>query len=104
MFDPDSPLPGEVVEVIERLRAARNQVIESASLPDATFAEVVAAARGHHDSASVYVLRVLEAIPSVGKVRARRALDEIGRDYFVRIADLSDDDVMSLNRFSGLQS
>lgn len=44
---------------------------------------------GDDDRTYVYVVKALEAVPGIGKVRARRILEELGIGEQVRLGDLS---------------
>lgn len=44
---------------------------------------------GDDDQTYVYVVKALEAVPGIGKVRARRILEELGVGEQMRLGDLS---------------
>ena len=44
---------------------------------------------GDDDRTYVYVVKALEAVPGIGKVRARRILEELGVGEQMRLGDLS---------------
>lgn len=46
-------------------------------------------AMGDDDRTYVYVVKALEAVPGIGKVRARRILEELGIGEQVRLGELS---------------
>ncbi|MEN9300801.1 MAG: hypothetical protein RLZZ254_582 [Actinomycetota bacterium] len=80
---------GEVLEQLAQLRSAMDVTIVSVADGAASVADVLAA--GRHDAAVgyLYAVKVLEADPRVGKVRARRILDDLGLGETTRIRELS---------------
>ncbi|MFM8867807.1 MAG: hypothetical protein ACKOFZ_05925 [Ilumatobacteraceae bacterium] len=87
---------GEVLEELAQLRSSMDATIATVASGDRSVAEVFAAAE--HDSAVgyLYAVKVLEADPRVGKVRARRVLDDLGLGETTRISDLGAERVASI--------
>lgn len=69
-----------------RIRAGIDRALEDAA--GGRFAEVLRASPDDPRS-GVYVVRLLESSPGVGKVAARRLAAEKGHDGFTRVWDLS---------------
>jgi hypothetical protein len=88
-------VPGRVLDDLSALRAAiadriagvRSGAIGLREALQPMADESVAALA----SRFVYVVKVVEAVPGVGKVRARRALDAVGLGERDRVGDLSVD-------------
>lgn len=73
---------------VARLRAARREAIAAAERGD--LARVLRAAADEPCS-SVYVVKLLDVQPGLGKVAGRRLLERLGLDPFTRVIDLSPD-------------
>ena len=86
-------MPGRVLDDLSALRAAITDRIAGVrdgaiGLPEALHPaadESVAALA----SRFVYVVKIVEAVPGVGKVRARRALEAVGLGERDRVGDLA---------------
>lgn len=59
-------------------RRARAELKERLKMGRLTLAELLAQSAGNDHVAKMKVLSVLESLPGVGKVKARRTMDEIG--------------------------
>jgi hypothetical protein len=59
-------------------RRSRAEVKERLKMGSITFAEVLAAAESDEMIGGIKVLAILESIPGVGKVKARRTMEEVG--------------------------
>jgi len=95
-------VPGRVLDDLSALRTAITDRIEgvrdgaiglSEALHPAADESVAALA-----SRFVYVVKIVEAVPGVGKVRARRALETVGLGERDRVGDLTADDRAALLR------
>ena len=75
----------EDLAVLAHLRSARQQAVVSAAGGD------IASVLSHSDTATqcVYVVKLLDVHPSLGKVAGRRLLASLGLNHFSRISDLS---------------
>lgn len=87
---------GEVLEQLAQLRTVMDVTIASVADGARSVADVLAV--GGHDSAVgyLYAVKVLEADPRVGKVRARRILDDLGLGETTRISELTAEQVASI--------
>ena len=86
-----------VIEKIEQLRVARSGVIRFAS--NHSLAEVLQSPSpvlGEDLSSSVYVVKVLDTHPCLGKVNGRRTMAELGFQPFATVSDLSSEQRESL--------
>src|SRR3954447_5418415 len=59
-------------------RRARAELKEKLKMGSLTLPELLARSEGDSHVAKMKVLAVIEALPGVGKVKARRTMDEIG--------------------------
>jgi hypothetical protein len=59
-------------------RRARAEIKERLKMGSVSFAEVLASAENDEMVGGIKVLAILESIPGVGKVKARRTMEEIG--------------------------
>ena len=90
-----SPLPVITSEqrdaVIEKARAVRTEMAEvRVHLASASLSLAEALSNKNPDSAvnRLYVVKLLESLPGVGKVRARRAMSDIGIAEKRRVSEL----------------
>lgn len=71
-------------------RRARAEIKERLKMGSLTLAELLDAAPDDEMVAGIKVLAVLESLPGVGKVKARRTMDEIGIADTRRVRGLGD--------------
>lgn len=71
-------------------RRVRAEVKERLKMNSLSFTEVLAMAETDELIAGIKVLAVLESLPGVGKVKARRTMDEVGIADTRRIRGLGD--------------
>lgn len=76
----------DVFEMITTLRAARAEAVALASGGDLT---TVFELSPESPSAFVYVVKLLDVHPALGKVKGRRLMAQLGLDQFVRVSELS---------------
>ena len=69
-------------------RRARAELKERLKMGSITLSELLAQAEGDEIVAKMKVLAVLESLPGVGKVKARRTMDEIGISETRRVRGL----------------
>jgi ribosomal protein S13 len=74
----------------------RAEVKERLKMGSLSFTEVLAMAETDELIAGIKVLAVLESLPGVGKVKARRTMDEVGIADTRRIRGLGDQQRKSL--------
>jgi hypothetical protein len=88
------------LEIIETLRSARVKAVQSSS--NGRLAPVLMS----KDDAErfVYVVKLLDVHPALGKVAGRRLLDSLGLNHFSRIGDLSADNVQAMLSACGEQA
>lgn len=82
-----SPMPGPPdFSSARRIRAGIDRAME-----DAVSGRIVDVLRveGGDPRGEVYVVRLLESAPGIGKVAARRIAAELGHDGFTRVSELS---------------
>jgi hypothetical protein len=71
-------------------RRARAEIKEKLKMGSITLSELLASSGGNDHIGKMKVLAVLEALPGVGKVKARRTMDEIGIADTRRVRGLGD--------------
>ena len=71
-------------------RRARAEIKERLKMGSITLAELLTQAETDEMVAGIKVLAVLESLPGVGKVKARRTMDEVGIADTRRIRGLGD--------------
>jgi signal recognition particle GTPase len=71
-------------------RRARAEIKEKLKMGSLTLAELLAGADNSDHIGKMKVLAVLEALPGVGKVKARRTMEEIGIADTRRVRGLGD--------------
>ena len=86
---------GEAVRWAEHLRRTRTAIAEEMGSHGCELGEVLDC-RHRADIGVVYLQSVLEAVPGVRRIDARRALSRMELDGFTRLTDLSDADVASI--------
>ena len=69
-------------------RTARAELKEKLKMGSVTLPEVLAQAKGDDVVGKLKVLALLESLPGVGKVQARRIMEEIGISESRRVAGL----------------
>lgn len=88
-------MPGRVLDDLSALRSAITDRIEGVRDGAIGLGEALHPLDGDSVDALasrfVYVVKVVEAVPGVGKVRARRALESVGLGERDRVGDLSAD-------------
>jgi hypothetical protein len=77
-------------------RRARAEIKERLKMGSITLAELLAQAETDDMVAGIKVLAVLESLPGVGKVKARRTMDEVGIADTRRLRGLGDQQRKSL--------
>lgn len=77
----------DVLRELEQLRSKLDDTLRQVANRELSLETLVAA--GDDDRSHLYVVKVIEVLDGVGKVRARRLLDELGLPETVRIAELS---------------
>jgi hypothetical protein len=80
------PLADVLVE-LERTRTLLSETVAAVAEGNLAFSEIVDAV---DDRGYLYVVKVLEVVDGVGKVRARRMLADLGLVESVRISELHD--------------
>lgn len=78
---------------VESLRTARDGAVHLSSR--GLLAQVLGAATDSPES-KVYVVKLLDVHPALGKVKGRRLLTSLGVDSFARVSDLSSDQVADI--------
>ena len=76
-----------VLDNLEQLRVALKELINEIADGSLSVAQVLS--MGDDDRTYVYVVKTLEAVPGIGKVRARRILEELGIGEQARVCELS---------------
>ena len=76
------------LEKAAKVRRIRSEMKMRLKMGSVTFPELLAQADGDEIIAKIKVLAVLESLPGVGKVKARRTMEEIGIAESRRIAGL----------------
>jgi len=79
--------PSTVLDDLEHLRDSLSQLVADISAGHTSFVEVLGLVED--DRTYLYVVKALEAVGGVGKVRARRMLDDLGIAEQARILDLT---------------
>jgi len=82
-------------------RRARAELKEKLKMGYVTFDEVLAMSNDDIIVGKIKVLQVLESLPGVGKVKARRAMDEIGISESRRLRGLGQNQRKALLRAFG---
>jgi hypothetical protein len=77
-----------VLDELEHLRDSLSQLVADISAGNISFANVLGLV--DDDRTYLYVVKALEAVGGVGKVRARRMLDDLGIAEQARILDLTE--------------
>lgn len=87
-------MPDRVLDDLSSLRAAMTRRIADVRDGASGLAEALRPDEGDSVDALasrfVYVVKIVEAAPGVGKVRARRALEAVGLGERDRVGDLTD--------------
>ena len=84
----------DVLHELVRLRSVLKDLLADIAVGRVRFSEVVALR--DDDRTHLYVVKALEVVPGVGKVQARRVLDEMGIGEQARIVDLTDQQRLDL--------
>lgn len=105
MPQPPSLTPEQRQAALEKAaeaRRARAELKERLKMGSLLLSELLEQAPNDENIAKMKVLAVLESLPGVGKVRARRAMEEIGIADTRRVKGLGDQQRKSLlEAFSG---
>lgn len=83
----------EVLRELAGFRAAMDAVIAQVSSGTATIDQVLARSAAEPAVAYLYAVKVLEADPRVGKVKARRLMEELGGGETTKIGALTPDQI-----------
>ena len=88
----------EAIAVIDHVRSVRRQSVDMAARGD------IASLLHSTDDAIglVYVVKLLDVHPALGKVSGRRLLASLGLDHFARISDLSDNQIARILEACGV--
>ena len=78
----------EVYARLARLRHDLESLIKRVSDGNITLAQVLALSEHDTTAQFVYLVKIAEAVPGVGKVRARRALESLGYGERTRVGDV----------------
>lgn len=84
------------IEFIAEVRQKRRDFVVRAVSEPHRLSSLLRSARSDVALVDLLVVKVLQELPSVGKVKSRRSLAERGYDEFVSIGELSDVDIDSL--------
>ena len=92
------PLPPQLTDEQRRAalakaaeaRRARAELEEKLKMGSLTLSELLGRAEGDDIIAKMKVLAVLESLPGVGKVKARRTMEEVGISETRRVRGLGD--------------
>ena len=87
---------GEVLQELAEWRASLDATIEAVGNGSRTLAEVFAAASHESAIGFLYAVKALEVAPQVGKVRARRILEDLGLGETTRIGELGSDQIAAI--------
>ena len=82
----------DVLARLAQLRGELESLIESIRNGKATLAEVLSdpnSSRSDHARGFVYLVKLAESVPGIGKVRARRVLEEHGLGERTRVCDVT---------------
>lgn len=90
--------PSEDYAIVERLRAARRTAVEAAS---AGRVRSVLGVDGDDPASRVYVVKLLDVHPALGKVAGRRLLADAGVAPFARVVDLTEAQKSTILRACG---
>lgn len=86
-------MSGSVIDDLSALRAAIDERIARVRDGSLSLHDALTSGTGESvedvGSRFVYVVKILEVVPGVGKVRARRVLDGVGLGERDRVGDLS---------------
>ena len=90
------PARDEDIARIAHVRNSRSEFISrTVSMPDDRVT-ILKQARADNELSGLLVVKLLQELPSVGKVSARRLLAVLGLDEFTQVGKLTDDDIGSL--------
>jgi hypothetical protein len=79
----------QAVERADQARLAIRNIIEQVRSGDLDLPQAFAAADGDELTGRCFAVKVLEAVPGIGKVRARRTMEALGIDEGIWIRDVS---------------
>jgi len=85
---PDSSVREHVLSEMTTLRTAIENLIASVATGRTSLREALQRADHDHVSGFVYVVKIAEAVPGVGKIRARRVLADHGLGERTRSRDV----------------
>ena len=83
------------------LRTEMSHVLEEISTGSLSFLEVLAKSINDEATSRLYVVKALESIPMVGKIKARRVMAELGITQKRRVDSLSPQERASLIKVLG---
>ena len=84
------------IELVAQVRERRREFVIQAASEPTRLASLLKSARSDAALVDLLVVKVLQELPTVGKVKSRRALADHGHDEFVAVGQLSDVDIESL--------
>jgi len=87
---------GEVLQQLAELRSSLDSAIGSIAAGNRSIEEVFTDAVRDSSLGFLYAVKAMEADPRVGKVRARRILEELGLGETTRISELSPEHVAKI--------
>ena len=87
---------GEVLRELAELRSMLDSAISAIAAGDQSIGGVFADAARDSSLGYLYAVKAMEADPRVGKVRARRILEELGLGETTRISELSPEHVAQI--------
>ena len=93
MANPPALTPEQRAAALQKAaeaRAARAELKEKLKMGSVNLRELLNLADNHEVVAKMKVLAVLESLPGVGKVKARRTMEEIGISETRRVRGLGD--------------
>ena len=87
---------GEVLRKLAELRTSLDAAIGAVAAGSRSIGDVFAAATTDSSLGYLYAVKAMEADPRVGKVRARRILEELGLGETTRISELAPEHVAKI--------
>lgn len=88
---PDSRHDDDVLSRLATLRADLEALIASVANGQTSLADVLQRSKSEDVCSFVYLVKIAEALPGVGKVRARRVLEARGFGERTRVGEVPDD-------------
>lgn len=87
---------GEILRKLADLRSFLDSAINSVAVGNRSISQLFADAASDSSLGYLYAVKAMEADSHVGKVRARRILEDLGLDETTRIGELSPSQVESI--------